>query len=129
MGIAMAGNADVSWLPDVSGALDMPDTLIESPVIRSRQQNVGEVQPGNFKPTQHFPPAVSLHISRKSRTGFDNRFLPRLRCRQKPLFSSPLGKLRFQRHKYWPGQKAGPSQECNPMQRQERAHNPGTSTL
>src|SRR5262249_13461601 len=79
VGISMARNPNVSRLSDVSSAFDMPDTLIESPVVCPCQHYIGEVQPGHFKSTQHCTPPVPLIIGGESRIGFNNRFLGRLR--------------------------------------------------
>jgi hypothetical protein len=87
VGVSMAGNADVAWLSDVSGTLDVSDTLIESPVVCPFEHDVGELKPGHFKSTQHCPAAMPCLTGRKLRTCFDDSFLRRLRSLSELAFS------------------------------------------
>jgi hypothetical protein len=87
VGVSMAGNADVAWLSDVGGTLDVSDTPIESPVVCPFEYDVGNVKPGHFKSAQHCPAARSPLPRRKSRTGLDNFLLRGLRSLQESAFS------------------------------------------
>jgi hypothetical protein len=114
--VSMTGNADVSRLSDVSGTLDVSDTPIKSPVVRSFEYDIGDLKPGYFKSTQHCSPPGFRLSPRKSPIGLDNLLVRRPRNLRKAAFSRPLRVLGFQGHKNDPSQQTSTGQECDPVQ-------------